>query len=133
MIIVETSVWVDVFCGTVNDYTEWMNRNLTDPRLSLTDLTLCEVLQGLTSDATHAIAREELLKFRVHATGGAELALAAAENYRLLRKRGITVRKTIDCLIATYCVREGHSLLHRDRDFDGFEKHLGLKVVHPGE
>ena len=76
MIIVETSVWVDVFCGTVNDYTEWMNRNLTDPRLSLTDLTLCEVLQGLTSDATHAIACEELLKFRVHATGGAELALS---------------------------------------------------------
>jgi predicted nucleic acid-binding protein len=67
----------------------------------------------------------------VYATGGTELALAASDNYRFLRKRGITIRKTIDCLIATFCIREGHALLHRDRDFDPFEEHLGLKVVHP--
>jgi hypothetical protein len=129
--IVETSVWVDLLRGTTNDHTEWMKQNLGDPALGLTDLTLCEVLQGLRQDALHKEARVALLKFGVHTTGGAELALAAADNYRFLRKRGITVRKTIDCLIATYCLREDHGLLHRDRDFDPFEEHLGLRVVHP--
>lgn len=131
MIVVETSVWIDLFRGTANPHTEWVNRRLGDPRLSLTDLSLCEVLQGLNDDATYALVRVELSKFTVHSTGGAELAMAAAENFRLLRKRAVTVRKTIDCLIATHCIREGHSLLHRDRDFDGFERHLGLRVIHP--
>ncbi len=63
--------------------------------------------------------------------GGEALAVAAANNYRLLRSRGITIRKTIDCLIATFCIAEGHILLHDDRDFDLFEDHLGLQVIHP--
>ncbi len=67
----------------------------------------------------------------VLSSGGVEIAVAAAENYRILRTKGITVRKTIDCLIATFCIREGHELLHRDRDFDPFEMHLGLQVIHP--
>ena len=70
-------------------------------------------------------------RFRVLEAGGEELAIDAARKYRYLRKRGITIRKTIDCLIATVCIREGHALLHRDSDFDGFETHLGLEVVHP--
>jgi predicted nucleic acid-binding protein len=131
MTIVETTIWIDLFRATANEHTDWMKRHLGDPRLGLTDLTLCEVLQGVREDSLYTAAREALLKFGVHATGGAELALAAAENYRSLRKRGITVRKTIDCLIATYCIREGHGLLHHDRDFDPFEEHLGLRVVHP--
>jgi len=59
------------------------------------------------------------------------LAVKAAENFRILQQRGITVRKTIDCLIATFCIQEGHELLHRDKDFEGFENFLGLQVVHP--
>jgi predicted nucleic acid-binding protein len=69
------------------------------------------------------------VKFRVFAGGGPDLAVAAAENYRALRRHGFTVRKTIDCWIATFCLVNGHDLLHRDRDFDVFEN-LGLKVVH---
>jgi hypothetical protein len=73
---------------------------------------------------------EQALNFEVFATGGVELAVATARNYRTLRALGHTVRKTVDCLIATLCL-DGHTLLHRDRDFDPFEKHLGLRVVHP--
>ena len=75
--------------------------------------------------------RRELSKFHVFDTGGIDLAVAAAQNYRLLRQRGYTVRKTIDCLIATFCIEAEHGLLHRDHDFDPFEKHLGLRVVQP--
>jgi hypothetical protein len=75
--------------------------------------------------------RRDLSKFEVFETGGEALAVASAQNYRSLRSRGDTIRKTIDCLIATFCLTEGHSLLHRDHDFDPFEKHLGLRVVHP--
>jgi predicted nucleic acid-binding protein len=129
--IVETTIWIDFFRGVRSDYTAWVYRNLSNQRIALTDLTLCEVLQGMRDDAMHAGIRSDLLKFGVHSTGGTQLALAASDNYRFLRKRGITVRKTIDCLIATHCIREGHSLLHNDRDFDAFEEYLGLKVIHP--
>jgi predicted nucleic acid-binding protein len=99
--------------------------------VALTDLILCEVLQGIRRDVLFTSVRHDLLKFVIFETGGSDLALASAANYRELRKRGITVRSTIDCLIATFCIREGHSLLHRDRDYDAFERHLGLSVVHP--
>lgn len=71
------------------------------------------------------------MELRVMNTGGAELALAAAECYRRLRRHGVTVRKTVDCWIATFCLRAGHTLLHADRDFDPFEQFLGLQVMHP--
>ncbi len=76
-------------------------------------------------------ALREFRRFEVFEAGGAELAIAAARNYRKLRQRGYTVRKTIDCWIATFCIREQHSLLHRDRDFDPFESEMGLTVVRP--
>jgi predicted nucleic acid-binding protein len=129
--IIETSVWVDLLRQTENGHTEWVRQNLSKSRLGLTDLILCEVLQGFRNEAVCAVVRQELLQLQVHATGGLELALAAADNYRSLRRRGITRRTTIDCLIATFCIREGHTLLHRDRDFDAFEEYLGLKVIHP--
>jgi predicted nucleic acid-binding protein len=72
-----------------------------------------------------------LRRFQIFETGGLELATSAAKHYRFLRARGRTVCKTIDCLIATFCIREGHSLLHCDRDFEPFEQLLGLGVVHP--
>ena len=97
----------------------------------MTDIIVCELLQGVRNEAEVTAVERELAKFEVFNTGGIELARAAAENYRALRRHGYTVRKTIDCLIATFCLREGHSLLHCDRDFDAFEKLLNLSVIHP--
>jgi predicted nucleic acid-binding protein len=111
--------------------TEWLRRSVKTTPLGITDLILCEVLQGVRLDSQFHPFRDDLMGFVVRDFGGQELAVKAAENYRVLRKRGITVRGAVDCLTATYCIREGHSLLHRDRDFDPFEKHLGLKVIHP--
>ena len=131
MIIVDTTVWIDYLGGITNLQTSWLDRELGRQRLGLTDIILCEVLQGVRGDAAFNQVRRDLLKFEIFATGGIELALAAALNYRSLRRHGYTVRKTIDCIIASFCLREGHWLLHRDRDLDPFEKHLGLRVVHP--
>ena len=131
MVIIDTTVWVDYFRGLENVETDWLNVEVGRQRLGLTDLILCEVLQGVRNDAALKRVQRELLKFEVLETGGTALALAAARNFRTLRRRGHTVRKTIDCLIATFCLREGHSLLHRDRDFDPFEHLLGLSVIHP--
>ena len=99
--------------------------------LAITDLILCEVLQGIKSDAAFPWVLSEMRRFEIFDTGDAGLAMEAAQSYRMLRKRGFTVRKTIDCLIAVFCIRNGHSLLHRDRDFDAFEQELELSVVHP--
>ncbi|HTW30407.1 MAG TPA: PIN domain nuclease [Candidatus Sulfotelmatobacter sp.] len=131
MIIVDTTVWIDYFGGADNPETDWLDRSLSRQRLGLTDLILCEVLQGMRSDAAFAEVRDELLKFQIFAAGGTNLALAAANHYRALRQKGFTVRKTIDCWIATFCLLSNHQLLHRDRDFDSFERVLGLQVVHP--
>jgi predicted nucleic acid-binding protein len=131
MIIVDTTVWVDYLRGTRTPQADWLDAQLTRERLGLTDLILCEVLQGITTDGQFDAVQEELLKFAVFETGTVELAVEAALNYRRLRAAGRTVRKTIDSLIATFCLVEGHALLHNDRDYDPFEDVLGLKVVHP--
>lgn len=131
MVIVDTTVWIDYFGGVQHDHSSWLDKHLVHQPLGLTDLSFCEVLQGIRDDGIFAKVRRELLGFHIFTTGGADLAIAAAQNYRLLRARGDTVRKTIDCLIATFCMENGHSLLHRDHDFDPFEHHLGLRVVHP--
>jgi predicted nucleic acid-binding protein len=99
--------------------------------MGLTDIILCEVLQGIKGDARFVEVREHLSKFELFDGVGENIAVASAENYRLLRSRGITIRKTIDCFIATFCIQHDHSLLHHDKDFDPFEKHLGLRVIHP--
>jgi hypothetical protein len=131
MVIVDTTVWIDYLRGVTNIQTSWLDRELGGQRLGLTDLILCEVLQGIRGDAAFSRVRRDLLKFEVFDTGGIDLAQAAALNYRFLRKHGYTVRKTIDCLIASFCLKAEHLLLHRDHDFDAFERHLGLRVVHP--
>ena len=130
MVIVDTTVWIDYLRGTDNPETIWLDQELTQQRLGLTDLILCEVLQGLRDSALFAQVRDELLTFHLFQTGGKELAIASAINYRKLRDQGYTVRRTIDCLIATFCVRADHEVLHRDRDFDVFEKALGLRGIH---
>jgi predicted nucleic acid-binding protein len=111
--------------------TEWLDSQLTRQPLGLLDLMVSEILQGLATDEKAAGVLRDLKRFQLLETGGLELATAAARNHRLLRAKGRTVRKTIDCIIATYCIRESHSLLHCDRDFDPFEQFLGLIVVHP--
>lgn len=131
MVIVDTTVWVDYLRGTSTPQADWLDRELTHQRLGLTDLILCEVLQGIPSDQQAGRVLRDLRQFEIFDTGGAELAVASARNYRQLRARGLTVRKTIDCLIATFCIIDGHSLLHSDRDFDPFEEMLALRVVHP--
>jgi predicted nucleic acid-binding protein len=129
--IIDTTVWIDYLGGSVNPHTDWLDREFQRQPLGLTDLILCEVLQGIRDESTFRRIRRELSRFAIFPTGGEELAVASAQNYRLLRGRGNTIRKTIDCLIASFCLLDGHSLLHRDRDFDAFEQHLGLPVVHP--
>ena len=131
MVIVDTTVWIDYFRGISNPETKWLDDELGRRRLGLTDVILCEVLQGVRDELTAGDVERQLLKLQVFRSGGVELARDAARNYRLLRSRGRTVRKTIDCLIATFCIREQHALLHRDRDFDPFEQLLELAVVHP--
>ncbi len=131
MVIVDTTVWIDYLAGTANPHTSWLDQALGRQRLGLTDLILCELLQGIRKDAAFQQVRHDIAKFHVFATGGIDLAVAAAQNYRWLRAHGHAVRKTIDCLIATYCIETRHWLLHRDHDFDPFEKHLGLRVVQP--
>lgn len=131
MVIVDTTVWIDFFGGIVNDHTSWLRREADSGLLALTDLIFCEILQGIRDDRTVTRVQQHLLSFDIYETGGAAMALVAARNYRTLRRRGYTVRTTIDCLIATFCIESGHALLHRDQDFDPFEEFLHLQVIHP--
>jgi predicted nucleic acid-binding protein len=133
VVIVDTTVWVDYFRGVANPETDWVHAELERQRLGLTDVILCEVLQGVRDDVAAKEVQRQLLKLEVFEMCGVDLAREAARNYRTLRTRGHTVRKTIDCLIATFCIREQHSLLHCDRDFDPFEKFFELSVIHPEE
>lgn len=131
MVIIDTTVWIDYLRGLPNRETEYFDRELSRQRFGLTDLILCETLQGIGDEKAFTRVLRELRKFEIFETGGEDLAIEAARNFRSLRQRGHTVRKTIDCLIATFCLRQGHSLLHRDRDYDPFEDILGLAVIHP--
>lgn len=130
-ILVDSSVWVDFFNGTPTPEVDLLDRLLGKARLVVGDLIVAEVLQGFRHDRDHEQAKEALLRFPVLSMGGLDLALASAVNYRTLRRRGITVRKTIDCWIATFCLRENLELLHADRDFEPFALHLGLQVAEP--
>ncbi|HEY1658252.1 MAG TPA: PIN domain nuclease [Candidatus Sulfotelmatobacter sp.] len=130
MIIVDTTVWIDYLRGDENPETHWLDAELQRQRFALVDLILCEVLQGIKNQSTFAQVQADLMRFHIFETGGIDLAVAAARNYKRLREAGYAIRKTIDGLIATFCLRHGHRLLHRDRDFDAFETVLGLSVVH---
>lgn len=131
VIIVDTTVWIDYLGGISTLEVEWLHREMEHRRLGITDIILGEVLQGIRDDSRFEEVRSELSSFEVLVTGGVDLAVASARNYRALRERGRTVRGTIDALIATFCLLNGHALLHNDRDFDHFEQFLGLQVIHP--
>ena len=129
MVIVDTTVWIDYFRGVRNPQSLWLDTEAQRKRLGLTDLILSEVLQGIRDDREFLKVQTELLKFEVFSPGGIDMAVVAAANFRKLRKKGFTIRRIADCWIATFCIREGHELLHRDRDFDPFESELGLRVM----
>jgi len=131
MLIVDSTVWVDYFNGIENPQTDYLHQIVDKTPILIGDLILAEVLQGFRNDTDFEKARRALGKYMQVAMVDPELALQSARNYRLLRRQGITVRKTIDSLIATYCIENEHDLLHNDSDFDGYEKHLALSVIHP--
>ena len=129
MILVDSSVWIDYFKGTITAQTEMLDRLLGEQLLAIGDLVLTEVLQGFDNERDFNDARRMLSSLMVVELGGQEIAIQAAKNYRVLRRLGVTVRKTIDTVIATRCIESGYDLLHNDRDFDPFVKHLGLRVA----
>jgi predicted nucleic acid-binding protein len=129
MWIVDSSVWIDYFGGHITLQTDRLDVALGHRAIGLCDIILCEVLQGYRHQQDFDVARDALLRFPIYSIGGTELAVKSVENHRSLRQKGVTVRKTVDCLIATFAIENGFSLLHNDHDFDAFEVHLGLGVV----
>ena len=129
MILVDSSVWIDFFRNNSTAQADWLDANLGVHRFLVGDLILAEVLRGFKEDRGFNHAKQLLGKLQQVTLGGETLAIAAAQNFRKLRGVGVTVRGTVDAVIATRCIEGGYALLHSDRDFDGFEKHLGLRVV----
>jgi predicted nucleic acid-binding protein len=129
MLVVDTSVWLDLFGDRYSPQVAYLGRVYEHEEVAVGDLVLCEVLQGARTEAQRRRLGEALLHCELVEMVGLQNAIVAADNYRALRRIGVTVRGTIDCLIATYCIENQLPLLHNDRDFDPFEQHLGLLVA----
>ena len=129
MIVVDSSVWIDYFNGKITKQTNLLDSFLGNELVVIGDLIMTEVLQGFQSDKDFKKARQLLGSLIFKEMLGKDLAIKSAENYRRLRKKGVTVRKTIDVIIATFCIFSDLPLLHSDRDFNPMEKHLNLKVI----
>ncbi|MEA3031042.1 MAG: hypothetical protein QOG13_2367 [Sphingomonadales bacterium] len=127
MILVDSSVWIDFFRGVSNPQADRLQSLLGARELVVGDLVLVEVLQGYSRESDFKTALDLMSRMEAVAIGGTDIAIASARNFRALRAKGITVRKTIDCLIATRCIADGLPLLYSDRDFDPFVEHLGLR------
>ena len=132
MIFVDSSVWIDYFRGIATKETELLDELLGVEPIVIGDLVLAEVLQGFKSDRDFNQAKKLLTSLVMVEMLGQEIAIQAARNFRSLRERGITVRKTIDTIIATYCIENDLALLHSDRDFDAFVEHLNLRSAATG-
>jgi predicted nucleic acid-binding protein len=129
MIVVDSSVWIDFFNGRKTRQTDWLDSALGNTPLVMGDLILTEVLQGFQDDKDFKAAKDLLSGIPFMTMVGHDLALKSAAHYRTLRKKGVTVRKTIDVMIGTFCIHHQFHLLHDDRDFEPMVKHLGLKTV----
>ena len=129
MIVVDSSVWIDYFNGAKTRETELLDGILGLEPVMMGDLILAEVLQGFRTDRDVRRARVVLDTLEFKPMLGRDIALASAAYYRALRAEGVTVRKTIDMLIATFCIENNHTLLHSDRGFDPIKEHLGLKTL----
>ena len=132
MIFVDSSVWIDYFRGVATKETELLDELLGVEPIVIGDLVLAEVLQGFKSDRDFNQAKKLLTSLVMVEMLGQEVAIQAARNFRSLRERGVTVRKTIDTIIATYCIENDIALLHSDRDFDAFVEHLNLRSAATG-
>ena len=130
MIAVDTSVWIDLLRGRDNAQTAWLKERVWSVEIVVIDLVYFEVMRGVRRSESVTTIRNVLRSCVPDSTGGEALADRAAANARLLGSKGITVRSSIDCLLATRCIEREHTLLHNDRDFDAYEKHLGLRVLH---
>jgi predicted nucleic acid-binding protein len=128
MIIADTSVWIDYVRGVQSIQTDLLDYELLHNRVATGDIIIVEFLQGFREDRDLKIAKRIMDRLEYYDFLGKELAVISAENYRKLRKNGITVRKTIDVIIATFCIEKGFELLHNDRDFDPMEEILGLRI-----
>lgn len=129
MILVDTSVWIDYFNGVVNWQTDHLDQSLSNGTVLTGDIILAEILRGFRKDEDYQTARKFLDFLECVELGGKEMAMKSASNYRFLRSRGITVRKTVDMMIGTWCVEHKIPLLHNDKDFDHMAKELDLDVV----
>jgi predicted nucleic acid-binding protein len=129
LILVDSSVWIGYFNGNITSETDKLDELLGREPLAIGDLILAEVLQGFDSEREFRRVRDMFDSFALIDLGGRHIAIQAARNFRALRQLGVTVRKTIDTIIATRCIEDGLVLLHNDRDFDPFAEHLGLQVV----
>jgi hypothetical protein len=129
VILVDSSVWIDYFRGTATPQADKLDALLGTEPIATGDLILAEVLQGFVSDRDFNQARKLLTSLTIVELGGKDVAVQAAKNFRTLRALGVTVRKTIDTIIATRCIESRLPLLYSDRDFDPFVEHLGLRSV----
>ena len=129
MILVDSSVWIDYFNGVTNTKTDRLDALLGQENILMGDIIMAEVLQGFVSDIEFKRAQNLLALLPFREMLGREVALQTARNYRVLRKQGVTVRKTVDVMIGTFCILNNIPLLHKDRDFDPMEKWLGLMAV----
>jgi hypothetical protein len=130
MILVDTSVWVDFLRGTNSPQRRMLHRLIEEEEdISITEIILTEILQGIKEDRDFKAVKEYLLEFPIHRPKGIETYLKAADIYRDCRKKGRTIRKTVDCIIAAICIENSLTLLHKDRDFDLIEECAGLKVL----
>lgn len=129
MILVDSSVWIDRINHVPSAQAQQLLALIDTEPVLIGDLILWEVLQGIRSEAAARLVEQMLGRFELVTLCGPEVAVRAAQNYRLLRLRGITIRKTIDVIIGTFCIERGHALLHRDRDFEPMERFLGLQTV----
>ncbi|MGD9974294.1 MAG: PIN domain nuclease [Desulfatirhabdiaceae bacterium] len=128
MIVADTSVWIDYVNGIIAPHTNALDYELEHNRIITGDLIIVEFLQGFKNEKEYEKAKQIMDSLEYMNFVGREISLKASNNYRILRKQGITVRKTIDVLIATFCMENDLSLIHNDKDFDPFEEILGLKV-----
>ncbi|OGP94242.1 MAG: twitching motility protein PilT [Deltaproteobacteria bacterium RBG_16_54_18] len=129
MIVADTSVWIDYLKGIKARHTDILDQELLHNRIITGDIIIAEFLQGFKDEKDYNQAKEIMNALEYHDFVGKEIAYKAAQNFRKLRKKGITVRKTIDVIIATFCIENNFPLIHNDKDFDPMEQYLGLKVI----
>ncbi len=129
MILVDTSIWIDYFNGIENKETNILDIALIDGTVAIGDIIVMEILQGFRSDEDYNKAKKSLATLEQHEMFGKSMVVKCADNYRALRKRGITIRKTADVIIASFCIDNKIPLLFSDRDFMPFVKHLNLISV----